>query len=57
MLRREFGDRIESVDLIAGSGGMHEISVDGELIYSKLKTGRQPTGEEIVGLVRARMAS
>ena len=51
------GDQIESVDLIEGHGGMHEITVDGDLIYSKLKTGRQPSPEEIVELVRARTAS
>ena len=53
----EFGDQIQSLDLIAGSGGEHEITVDGELIYSKLRTGRQPSPEEIVKLVYARMAS
>jgi len=41
--------------MIADSGGMHEISVDGELIYSKLKTGRQPSPKEIVKLIRARL--
>jgi len=34
---------------------MHEITVDGDLIYSKLKTGRQPSAKEIVKLVRARL--
>jgi len=54
-LKEEFGDRIESIDLIADHGGMHEIRVDGELVYSKLKTGRQPSPKEIVKLVRARL--
>ena len=55
-MKQEFGDQIESLELIAGGGGMHEIIVDGELVYSKLKTGRQPSPEEIVNLVRARLA-
>ena len=55
-MKDEFGDQIESIDMIADNGGMHEITVDGDLIYSKLKTGRQPSPKEIVKLVRARMA-
>jgi selT/selW/selH-like putative selenoprotein len=36
-----------SVELIASGGGAFEVTVDGQLIYSKLATGRHATHEEI----------
>ena len=47
-----FGKKIQSVTLIAGGGGAHEITANGKLIYSKKQTGKQPTPEEIVAAVR-----
>jgi len=47
-----FGKKLQSVTLIPGSGGVHEISADGKLIYSKKQTGKQPTPEEVVAAVR-----
>jgi len=35
------------IELIRSSGGVFEVSHDGELIYSKKQTGRHPTWEEI----------
>ncbi len=35
----EFGRQFE-VHLIPGSGGLFEVAVDGELVYSKKATGR-----------------
>ncbi|MBX6364067.1 MAG: Rdx family protein [Gemmatimonadetes bacterium] len=35
------------VELIESSGGVFEVSKDGELIYSKKQTGRHPTWDEI----------
>ena len=40
-------DTLESVDLIRSSGGAFEVSLDGDLIYSKLKTGRFPDLKEV----------
>jgi selT/selW/selH-like putative selenoprotein len=36
-----------SVELIASGGGAFEVTVDGQLIYSKLATGQHATHEEI----------
>ena len=36
------------VSLIKGKGGVFEITVDGELVFSKKQLGRYPTDEEIV---------
>jgi selenoprotein W-related protein len=41
--------------LVPGVGGVFEITVDGQLLFSKKQTGRFPTDEEIdaVGAGRA----
>ena len=50
----EHGDDIASFTLIPSSGGRFEITIDGDLIYSKLETGRFPDTAEIAEQVRAR---
>ena len=45
MIRETFPDA--QVELIRSTGGVFEVSRDGELIYSKKQTGRHPTWEEI----------
>jgi selenoprotein W-related protein len=35
------------VELVAGSGGIFDVVVDGELVYSKAKTGRFPEDGEL----------
>ena len=39
-------------ELIAGSGGVFEVSVDGKKVFSKKALGRFPAEGEIVGLIR-----
>ena len=46
-LKDKYADDLETVDLVPSSGGAFEVSVDGELIYSKLKTGNFPEPEEV----------
>ena len=41
-LLKEFKQRIKDLKLIPGGGGCFELSVDGDLIYSKLQTGTFP---------------
>jgi selenoprotein W-related protein len=43
---------MESITLVPSNGGRYEISVNGQLIYSKLQTGRHAEPDEIVGLVQ-----
>ena len=38
-------------DMIEGRGGAFEITIDGELLYSKKATGRFPTDEELDALI------
>jgi selenoprotein W-related protein len=41
-------------ELIKGSGGVFDVTVDGELIFSKKKTGRFPAPGEIERAIAAR---
>lgn len=43
-----FRGQIEKMELIPASGGIFEVSVNGEKIYSKDETGVFPTSEEII---------
>jgi len=42
---------IESVTLVPSSGGRFEVTVNDQLIYSKLRTGRHAEQGEVLGLV------
>lgn len=45
---------IKSVKLVPSGGGAFEISVDGELIYSKLQTGEWPDFDAIAQQIKTR---
>jgi selenoprotein W-related protein len=47
MLQDKYGAEVE---LVPGVGGVFEITVDGELKYSKKQTGRFPTDEEVLAV-------
>jgi len=44
-LEQNYGAEVE---LVPGVGGVFEITVDGQLKFSKKQTGRFPTDDEIV---------
>ena len=48
MFKKTAGTKIE---LVEGSGGVFEITIDGELRYSKRELGRFPTDQEIERLI------
>ena len=50
-LLKEFEHLIESLTLIPSDGGRFEVSVNGRLIYSKLRTRRHAEPGEVLGLV------
>lgn len=54
-LLKEFEGQISALELIPSDGGRFEVSVNGELIYSKLATGRHATTSEVIEAVRARV--
>ena len=51
-----FGEDIGEVALIPGTGGIFDIRVDGEMIYSKKSAGRFPEAKELKQLVRDKIA-
>ncbi len=53
-LIKEFEPQIKSWTLIPGGGGAFEVKVDGELVYSKLQTGRHTDSNELRPLIKAK---
>lgn len=51
-LLKHFEHSIQSLTLIPSDGGRFEVSVNGQLIYSKLETKRHAEPGEVLGLVR-----
>ena len=51
-LIKDFESEIESITLVPSQGGRYEISVNGQLIFSKLQTGRHAAPGEVIELVR-----
>ena len=51
-LVRAFEYDIEEITLIPSDGGKYEITVNNNLIYSKLKTNRHAESGEVLALVR-----
>jgi selenoprotein W-related protein len=51
----QYKQRIEGMELQPSSGGCFELTVDGELAYSKLDTGQFPDEDEMVATVGARL--
>ena len=43
---------IETIILVPSDGGKFEVSVNGQLLYSKLETHRHAEPGEVLGLVR-----
>lgn len=49
-LKKKYKDIIADIELIPGDGGAYEIMINGDLIYSKLETGRHADSPEILEL-------
>ena len=50
-----WGPRIESLELVPSSGGRFEVTLDGDLIFSKAALKRHAEPGEIAGIVRERI--
>ena len=48
---------IEDIELVPSSGGRFEVTLDGELIFSKAGLGRHAEPGEIAGVVRERIGA
>jgi selenoprotein W-related protein len=51
-LLKDFEMQIGNFTLVPSNGGRFEVSVNGELIYSKLQTGRHVQSDEVNELLR-----
>jgi selenoprotein W-related protein len=50
-----FGPKISRVILLPSSGGRYEVTIDGELVYSKKATGKHAPLELIVEEISKRL--
>lgn len=55
-LLNEHKNNIEMVNLIPASGGVLEVELDGELVFSKKELDRYPEKDEVEDLIRERLA-
>lgn len=54
-LLKEFEPHVSSWELIPSDGGRFEVTVNGELVYSKLRTGRHTDSQELRPLIKAKL--
>ena len=50
-LLKDYEHVIEDITLVPSDGGKFEVSVNGELVYSKLQTKRHAEAGEVLGLI------
>ena len=55
-LLNRFKTKIKNYNLVPSMGGCFEVTVDGDLIYSKLKTGQFPDEQAVIEQVAARVS-
>jgi selenoprotein W-related protein len=55
-LLSKYKQRISNLTLVPTSGGAFELTVDGELLYSKLKTKQFPDEQWVIDTVGKRLA-
>lgn len=46
---------IETIELVPASKGRFEVTLDGELIFSKASLGRHAQAGEVAGLVKSKL--
>jgi selenoprotein W-related protein len=54
-LLNQFKTKIKNYNLVPSGGGCFEVTVDGDLIYSKLKTGQFPDEQAVMDQVAAKV--
>ena len=53
-LLNTFKQKIRDMKLVPSGGGCFEVTINGELVYSKLKSGQFPDEQDIVDAVETR---
>lgn len=54
-LLHDYQHVIEELTFVTGSGGIFDVEVDGEMLYSKKQTGRHAEPGEVLRLFRERI--
>ena len=54
---KQYKAKIDELKLIQSDGGRFELSIDGDLVYSKLATGQFPDEEEIIDQIGKRVTA
>ena len=54
-LLENFKQKISDMKLVPAGGGCFEVKLDGELVYSKLKTGQFPDEQSIVDAIEKKL--
>ena len=54
-LLRDYQHVIESLEVVAGSGGVFTVEVDGDVLFSKAAAGRHAQPGEVLRLFRERV--
>ena len=44
-----------AVDVVPGAGGIFDVHVDGDLVFTKSMLGRYPDPDDVVPLIRDRL--
>jgi selenoprotein W-related protein len=52
---KEHKSNIEQFVLVPSSGGVFEVSMNNELVFSKKKENRKPDGDEVEKIIREKM--
>ena len=51
----EWEQEIGALELVPGTGGVFDVHLDGELVFTKTMLGRYPQPDEVVPLLRDRL--
>jgi selenoprotein W-related protein len=46
---------IRTLEIVPGTGGIFDVHVDGELVFTKAMLGRYPDPDEVIPLLRGRI--
>jgi selenoprotein W-related protein len=55
-LLEEMEDMIGTVEVVTGKGGIFDVHVDGDLVFEKSMLGRYPDPDDVLPLVRDKLA-
>ena len=53
----EWEHRIDGIDVVTGTGGVFDVHVDGELVFPKSRLGRYPQPDDVLPLLREKLAA